>query len=117
MTEFPKHDLPSDFEQQWREWANADSDLNEAEVRKYLLERIPDRRLSRRSRLVLVAAAASLLAVFIGVRSSWKPPEREHLEGSIVHETGSNVVLVLREGKSPIYVLTDRTVDDGGKRP
>lgn len=112
-----KRDRTSKFERQWREWANAESDLDGAQVKRNILDRIPDTRFSRRRRLVLVAAAASLLAVFIGVRSGRTPPEVRNLEGSIVCETGTNVVLVLREGSEPIYIATDRSDDRvGGQR-
>lgn len=112
-----RRDRTSKFEQQWREWLNTDSALNEAQVRKGFLERISDRRFTQRSRVVLVAAAASVLAAFIGIRLARPPSGPDEIRQSMVHETGPNVVLVLREGKSPIYVLTDTTDDDGGKRP
>lgn len=100
-------DLPPELERQWREWASTEPSIDEQQLRRNLLARIPDRRPRARSRLVLVAAAASLLAVLIGLENTRQPRQPVALNGEIVHETGSNVILVLREGGDPIYIATE----------
>jgi hypothetical protein len=78
---------------------------------------MPDRRPHTRGRLVLVAVAASLLALVIGIESSRRPRAPIVFEGTVVHETGANVILVLREGGNPIYVATESSGDrTGGER-
>jgi hypothetical protein len=34
---------------------------------------------------------------------------------TVVHETGPNVILVLREGGEPIYLATDVGIDQSGE--
>jgi ferric-dicitrate binding protein FerR (iron transport regulator) len=102
------HDLPPELEQQWREWAGIEPSLDEQQIKRNLLDRTPDRRSRPRRRLVLVAAAASLLAALIGFESIRRPQAPvASVEPAIVHETGEGVILILREGKEPIYVLTE----------
>ena len=81
--------------------------IDERQLRQNLLERIPDRRPRARSRLVLVAAAASLLAVLIGLENIRQPRQPVISDSEIVHETGANVILMLHEGGEPIYVATE----------
>lgn len=100
-------DLPPELESQWREWASTEPSIDERQLRRKLLARIPDRRPRTRSRLVLVAAAASLLAVLISLENTRQPRQPVILDGEIVHETGANVILVLREGGEPIYIATE----------
>jgi len=100
-------DLPPELESQWRDWASTEPTIDERQLRRNLLARIPDRRPWTRSRLVLVAAAASLLAVLISLENTRQPRQPVDLNGEIVHETGSNVILVLREGGEPIYIATE----------
>jgi hypothetical protein len=100
-------DLPPELQRQWREWASTEPAIDEQQLKRNLLSRIPDNRPRTRTRLVLVAAAASLLAVLIGLESTRRPQPPVNLNGEIVHETGSNVILVLREGGEPIYVATE----------
>jgi hypothetical protein len=107
MSNDRKYDLPAELEEQWREWATSKSAIDESQLRRNLLERIPDRRLRRRTQLVVVAAAASLLAVLIGIDSTRRPPSSKAVDEAFVHETGSNVILVLREGNEPIYIATE----------
>jgi hypothetical protein len=65
--------------------------------------------------LVLVAAAASLLAVLIGFETTRVPRQPEVVEDSgVVYDLGENVILVLREGGDPIYVAVDRSQDANG---
>ena len=78
-------------------------------------DRMPDRRSRPRTRLVLVAAAASLLAVLIGIESSRRPRGTIATEESVVHETGANVILVLREGNEPIYIATESSNHNTGE--
>ena len=107
-----------ELEERWREWSQIEPAIDEGQLRRNLLDRIPDRRPRLRARLALVAAAASLLAVLIGLESTRRPPPPSNAEGPpVVHETGDNVILILREGKSPIYVLTGPTADGEGERP
>ena len=101
------HDLPPGLEQQWREWVGTEPSLDEQQIKRNLLDRMPDRRSRPRTRLVLLAAAASLLAVLIGIESSRRPRGTIATEESVVHETGANVILVLREGNEPIYIATE----------
>jgi hypothetical protein len=101
------HDLPPGLEEEWREWATIDSALDENQLKRTLLEKIPDRRKRPGPRLVLVAAAASLLAMIIGFESVRRPPGVEVLDEAVVHDTGANVILVLREGNEPIYIATE----------
>ena len=100
-------DLPPELETQWREWASTEPAIDERQLRRNLLARIPDRTPRTRSRLVLVAAAASLLAVLIGLENTRQPRQPVITDGEIVHETGANVILVLREGSEPIYIATE----------
>lgn len=103
-----------DFEQQWRDWSTVEPKIDENRLKRELLERIPERRSYRRARLVLAAAAASMLALLIGYETSRQPisvPNAEPPE--VVYETGPNVILVLREGAEPIYVLIESPRADG----
>ena len=100
-------DLPPELEAQWRDWASTEPSIDDGQLRRNLLARIPDRRPRTRSRLVLLAAAASLLAVLIGLENTRQPRQPEISDSEIVHETGANVILVLREGGEPIYVATE----------
>jgi len=100
-------DLPPEFERQWRDWASTEPSIDERHLRRNLLGRIPDRRPRTRSRLVLVAVAASLLAVLIGLENTRQPTQPVIAGGDVVHETGANVILVLREGGEPIYIATE----------
>ena len=101
------HDLPPELETQWREWASTEPAIDERQLRRNLLARIPERRHRTRSRLVLLAAAASLLAVLIGLENTRQPRLPVISDSEIVHETGANVILVLREGGEPIYIATE----------
>ena len=100
-------DLPQDLENRWREWAATKPAIDERQLRRTLLEKIPERRFRSRSRLILVAAAASILAVFIGLESTRRPQPPALVNEAVVHETGANVILVLREGAEPIYIATE----------
>jgi len=111
-------DLPPELEKQWREWSRTDPVLEEEQLRRNLMMRIGDRRSQRRTRLVLVAAAASVLAILIGFESTRRPPDLATIEEStVVHETANNVILVLREGKTPIYLLTESAAKTEGEGP
>jgi hypothetical protein len=107
-------DLPRELERQWREWASTEPAIDEQQLKRNLLERISEPKSRTRSRLILVAAAASLLAVFIGIESTRRPQPPISVDEAVVHETGSNVILVLREGAEPIYVATETTIDNAG---
>jgi len=64
---------------------------------------------------VWVAAAASLLAVLIGLETTRVRPGGSGVEEqAVVHDPGDNVILVLREGGDPIYVLIDRSENTNG---
>jgi hypothetical protein len=103
------HDLPPGIEDQWREWATIDPAFDEIQLKRALREKIPERRPRPGTRLVLVAAAASLLAMIIGIESIRRPPGIEVMNEAVVHDTGANVILVLREGNEPIYIATERS--------
>lgn len=106
------HDLPPGLEEEWREWATIDSALDENQLKRTLIEKIPDRRKRPGPRLVLVAAAASLLAMIIGFESVRRPGVIA-TNDTAVHETGANVILVVREGMEPIYIATERSNGEG----
>jgi len=109
------HDLPPELKQQWQEWASTEASIDERQLKRNLLARIPDRKSRTRSRLVLVAAAASLLAVLIGLENTRRPRQSMISDREVVHETGANVILVLREGNEPIYIATDTLNDRIGE--
>ena len=112
------NDLAPELEERWREWSQLEPAIGEEQLRRNLLDRIPDRRPRPRARLALVAAAASLLAVLIGLETTRRPPPQPIMEGpAVVHETGDNVILILREDKNPIYVLTESRAKSEGERP
>ena len=55
-----------------------------------------------------------MLALLIGYESSRSPaPLPVAVAPEMVYETGPNVILVLREGAEPIYVLTEPPGVDG----
>ena len=108
MMDEKQNDLTPEIEERWREWSRTEPVIDERQLRRNLLNRIPDRRPRPRVRLVLVAAAASLLAVLIGLETTRVQPDPVVVEiQEVIHDPGENVILVLREGKNPIYVLTD----------
>jgi hypothetical protein len=110
-----KHELPPELETQWREWADIEPAIDEQQLRRNLLARIPDRRPRPRARLALVAAAASLLALVIGIETTRRPQPQIISGEEVVHETGGNVILVLREGSEPIYLATEAPSTGNGE--
>jgi hypothetical protein len=110
-----KPELQPELESRWREWADTDPVVDERQLRRNLLQRIPDRRRRATGRLVLVAAAASLLAVLIGIETSRQSPRTVIADEAVVYETGPNVILVLREGGEPIYLATQTRNDETGE--
>jgi hypothetical protein len=110
-----RHELPPELETQWREWGDREPSIDEQQLRRNLLQRIPDRQPQPRGRLVWLAAAASLLALIIGIETTRQPQPPIGPEGTVVHETGANVILVLREGSDPIYVATEPSNDRIGE--
>lgn len=110
-------ELSPELEKRWREWTEADPAIDERELRRNLLSRIPERRSRRPRRLALVAAAASLVALLIGIETIRRPATPvAPVEWAAAHEIDEGVVLILREGKEPIYVLTGSTTDNEGVR-
>lgn len=107
--------LPGDVESRWREWTETKPAVDERQLRRNLLQRIPDRRRRATGRLVLVAVAATLLVVLIGVDTLRRPHPGDVSPEGLVHETGPNVILVLREGAEPIYVATETRIDQTGE--
>jgi ferric-dicitrate binding protein FerR (iron transport regulator) len=114
MMDEKHNDLSPEIEERWREWSLTEPAFDENQLRRNLRARIPDRRPQRRVRLVLVAAAASLLAVLIGFETTRSPIPMIVEEQAVVHDPGENVILVLREGGDPIYVAIDRSVNPYG---
>ena len=111
-----RNDLSPELEERWREWSQLEPAIGEEQLRRNLLDRIPDRRPRPRGRLALAAAAALLLAVLIGVETNRAPPAPVRAEvPEVVHETGDNVILVLRENSDPIYVLTEPSAQNAGE--
>ena len=113
MTADHDFDLPPGVEKRWKEWASSEPRIDEMQLRRNLRRRLPDRVPRPRRRLVLVAAAASLLAVMVGIENFRRPSPPAPGDESIVHETGSNVILVVREGMEPIYIATERSNGGG----
>jgi len=113
-----RNDVTPELEDQWREWSQLEPAIGEEQLRRNLLDRISDRRPRPRARLALVAVAGLLLAVLIGVETTRRPQPPPIMEGptEVVHETGDNVILVLREGADPLYVLTELPNETGEKR-
>ncbi len=109
----PRDRRQPDLEQRLAEWAHTESAVDEAQLRSNLLERMGGRP-RRRAPLVLAAAAAALLAVLIGLESIRTHPARSGASSEVVFAPADNVILVLREGKSPIYVLTEGGKSQGG---
>jgi hypothetical protein len=111
-------DLPPEFEERWREWSRTEPTLDEAGLKRAVMERTRNRHPRRRAPLVLAAAAASMLAILIGFESTRRQPDLATVErATVVHETANNVILVLREGKTPIYVLTESAEKTEGVGP
>jgi len=103
-----------DLEEQWRGWSASEPSLDELQLKRNLLDRLPERRSRRSARLVLVAAAVSLVTLLIGYESSRHPATPPSVEApEVVYETGPKVILVLREGAEPIYVLIEPPGADG----
>lgn len=115
MMDGKPNDHSPEIEERWREWSRSEPAIDEDQLRRNLLARIPVRRHQPRVRLVLVAAAASLVAVLIGLETIRPPSDPVVSEvPAVVHKPGDNVILVLREGGDPIYVLVDRAQDSHG---
>jgi len=111
-----RNHLAPELEERWREWSQLEPTVDEKQLRRNLLDQIPDRRRQPRARLALAAAAALLLAVLIGVETKRTPPAPVRVEvPEVVHETGENVILLLRENSDPIYVLTEPSVQNAGE--
>ncbi len=103
-----------DLDRRWRDWSRSEPKIDERRLKRELFERLPEKPSNRTTRLVLMAAAASMLALLIGYESSRRPVVQPAADVSeVVYETGSNVILVLREGAEPIYVLTEPPRADG----
>ena len=115
MMDEKQNDLSPEVEGRWREWSRTEPAIDENQLRRNLLTRIPDRRSQPRIRLVLVAAAASVLAVLIGFEATRVPPGPVAFEEqAVVHDPGDNVILVLREDGDPIYVAIGRSHETNG---
>jgi ferric-dicitrate binding protein FerR (iron transport regulator) len=104
-----------ELETRWRRWAESEPSIDEQQLRRNLLERIPDHRPRMRGRLLWVAAVASLLALVIGIESLRRPQPSFVSGEAVVHETGANVILVLREGSEPIYFATGTSTTRNGE--
>jgi hypothetical protein len=118
MMDGKRDDFSPEIEERWREWSRTEPAIDEDQLRRNILARIPERRRQPRVRLVLLAAAASLLAVFLGIESNRHTGAPQPAQSTaIVHETDRGVILILREGKEPIYVLTGSSENhEGGDR-
>lgn len=111
-----KNNQSSDLDRKLADWAQAEPAFDEAQLKKNLLGRMEDRP-RRRARLVLAVAAVAVLAVFIGLESIRVRPAGYGDNSEVVYEPADNVILVLREGKSPIYVVTEAgRPGEGGER-
>lgn len=111
-----KLDLPTEVEERWREWSRIDPTIDEAQLKRNLFERTRDRRPRHHAPLVLAAVTASLIVIFIGIESTKQPVAPQISEPhDIVYEASENVILVLREGADPIYLLTEPSAADTGE--
>lgn len=111
-----KNNQASDLERRLADWAQAEPAFDEAQLRRSLLGRMKPRP-RRRTPLVLVTAAVVVLVVLIGLESIRVHPARNGDSSEVVYEPADNVILVLREGKSPIYVVTEGGMPgEGGER-
>jgi hypothetical protein len=111
-------DIPPELRGRWREWVDTEPTIDEREFRRQLLSRMPDRHPRPRARLLLVAAAASIVAVLIGFESLRGPSRSEVFERSpVVHELGANTILILREDGEPIQVVIDMPENESGGAP
>jgi hypothetical protein len=107
---------PSDLEQRLAEWAQAEPAIDEVRLRRNLLERMGGRSRGR-TPLVLAATAATVLAVLIGLESVRMRQTPEGGTSEVAYEPSENVILVLREGKRPIYLVTEPVKPgEGGAR-
>ncbi len=119
MTE-PREPL-AEFERRWQEWTRREAAIDEDRIRATLPVRLPSRK-RRRTRIVLLAAAASLALAVIGVRTSylWRIPTAAHQfrdTASLVHRLDENVVLFISKDSEPIYiVLADTPAGKGDAR-
>jgi hypothetical protein len=108
----------TEFEDRWREWASAESRIDEERLRASLPMRLPSRR-RRATRVILLAAAAGLVLAFVGLTTLHVsrgpvggpfPQERS----TIVHHLDDNVVLLIAEDSEPLYiVLADVPAEKG----
>ena len=108
-----KNDLSPDLEKRWREWSRTEPAIDERQLRRNLLDRTPKPQPRIRPRLVL-AAAASLVALVVSFETL-RSPSIQPVDAApeMVYETGEDVILVLREGADPMYVLTESSRQDG----
>ena len=75
-----RNHLTPELEEKWREWSQLEPTVDEVQLRRNLLDRIPDRHRRPRARLALATAAALLLAVLIGVETNRTPPAPVRVE-------------------------------------
>jgi hypothetical protein len=98
-----------------REWSESEPSLSEVDLRRKLPARLRDRRPARRLRVALVAAAAAMVAVLVGVQATRQPAPRRTVEApEVIYDTGENVILVLRNDGVPMYVVKDVRETGGG---
>jgi hypothetical protein len=91
------------------------SGLDERQIAETIRSRISERRRPVTRPLVLVAAAASVLVALVGVE--WvrdRPVMEPVVSAPLVHHAPSGVILVVREGKTPMYVLTESVSERTG---
>ncbi len=109
MTGTEEEDPLVGIEDKWREWASSESAISDDHLRSTLPVRLPPRR-KRRLRFALLAAAASLALVLVGVRVQYfpsNPDDLSQLEGqpSVVHQLDENVVLLISKDTEPLYIV------------
>jgi hypothetical protein len=117
MNHEEKSKLPPGLEEQWREWAEQEPAIDEVQLKRNLRQRIPGGRPRPLMRWVGLAAAASLLAVIVGVETLRGPSGVALVdEPALIHELGHNTILILREGGEPIQVVIDQPEGESGGR-
>jgi hypothetical protein len=107
MTERPRN-RGMELEDPWRDWSHSEPSLDEEQLKRALASRISSSRSGVRAPLVVAAVAASVVLVLVGIDQGGRPQSQPPtVSAPPVHDPAGDVILILREGKAPIYVLTD----------
>lgn len=102
-------DRLTEFEDRWREWAATESGITEDQIRATLPASLPLRK-KRPVQVALLAVAASLVLVLVGVRSIHYlsgpvGPQQLAEAPTIVHRLDENIVLFISKDSEPVYIM------------